>query len=615
LISKDYPLKNVLLIVTLSAALSACASRQPNSTSKTDAAEGAPIASASTSAAPEKMPQRQRISRRSRAASSETQSDDPLPTLELTNELLYKLLSAEFASQRGQWQSAYLSTMTLAQQTRDPRLARRATEIAIGAKRSEEALNAVRLWRTLAPNSDEASQYYLSFIILGDNLAEAKPILEQRLREAQPQTRGLMTFQIQRMLARAKNKAAAFTLLEDLVNPYLSLPEAHLALAQGAFVNGDKSRAEQEARLALKVKPDSELAILTLAQVVAESNDAGRVLADFLKRYPKAREVRMAYARMLVDQKQYDRARGEFQILLKEQPEDLTALFALGILSTQMNDAAGAEKYLTTYLRVLAAQPDEERDPTQALLILAQIAEDRKDTEAALKWLAEVEPGEGYLGAQLKRAQLLAKRGDLDAARKSLQQISTTTEREQVQVIVAEGQMLRDANQAKMAMDVLSAGLKRFPDNTDLLYDYAMHAEKNNQLDIMETSLRKVIRLAPDSQHAYNALGYSLAERNVRLPEAYALVEKALQLAPDDPFIMDSMGWVQFRMGRLKEAEALLRRAHELRPDAEIAVHLGEVLWVKGQKEDARKFWRDAQKKDPQNDTLKSTLARFNLSL
>jgi Flp pilus assembly protein TadD len=555
------------------------------------------------------------VSRRSRIAAGETQSSDPLPTLELSNELLYKLLSAEIAAQRGQWQTAYISTLTLAQQTRDPRLARRATEIAIGAKRSEEALNAVRLWRSLAPNSDEAAQYYLSFIILGDNLAEAKPILEQRLKEAQPQTRGLMTFQIQRMLARAKNKAAAFLLLEELLKPYLSLPEAHLAIAQGAFANGDKARAEQEARLALKLKPDSELAILTLAQVVSEKNDAGKVLTDFLKRNPKAHEVRLAYARMLVDQKQYGKALPEFQLLLKDKPEDLTALFALGVLSTQTNDATSAEKYLTSYLRVLAAQPDEDRDPTQALLILAQLAEERKDTEGALKWLSQIEPGEGYLSARIKRAQLLAKRGELDAARKALQEISTSTEREQVQVVIAEGQMLRDANQPKAAMEALGAALKRFPDNTDLLYDYAMHAEKNNQIDIMETTLRKVIRLAPDNQHAYNALGYSFAERNIRLPEAYALVEKALQLAPDDPFIMDSMGWVHFRMGRLKEAEAMLRRAYTLKPDAEIAVHLGEVLWVKGQKEDARKFWLDAQKADPQNDSLRSTLARFNQSL
>jgi predicted Zn-dependent protease len=562
----------------------------------------------------EKLPQRQKVSRRGVARSSEAQ-EDTLPQLELTEELLFKLLAAEFAHQRGDWQSAYMATLTLAQQTRDPRLARRATEIALGAKRSEEALNAVRLWRSLSPNSDEAAQYYLSFVILGDDLAEAKPILEQRLKEAAPQTRSLMIFQMQRLLSRAKDKTAAFSMLEDLLKPYMALPEAHLALAQGAFANGDTARAQREAQAALKTKPDSELAILTLAQVTPEKTDASKVLADFLKRYPKSRDVRMAHARMLVDQKQYEKARSEFQALLKDQPQDLTTLFALGILSTQVNDATAAEKYLTTYLEALSAQPDEERDPTQALLILAEIAEERKDTDAALKWLAQIEPGEGYFGAQIKRAQVYARRSDIATARKALKEINASGEREQTQLIIAEGQILREANQLKEALDVLNAGIKRFPNNTDLLYDYAMLAEKSNQLDVMETALRKIMQLAPDNQHSYNALGYSLAERNIRLDEAFTLIEKALKLAPDDPFIMDSMAWVQFRMGKLKEAEALLRRAYELRPDAEIAVHLGEVLWVKGQKEDAQKLWRDAQTKDPQNDTLKSTLARFKLSL
>jgi predicted Zn-dependent protease len=609
LISKDYPLKNALLIVTLSAALSACATWPPESLTPAGNIDSASAASE------EKSPQQQKVSRRGAARSGEAQNEDTLPAIELTEDLLFKLLAAEFAQQRGDWQSAYMAALTLAQQTRDPRLARRATEIALGAKRSDEALNAVRLWRTLSPNSDEAAQYYLSFIILGENLAEAKPILEQRLKEAAPQTRSLMLFQMQRLLSRAKDKAAAFALLEDLVKPYLALPEAHLALAQGAFANGDAARAQKEAQAALKTKPDSELAVLTLAQVTAEKTDASKVLADFLKRYPKSRDVRMAHARMLVDQKQYEKARTEFQALLKEQPQDLTTLFALGVLSTQVNDSTAAEKYLTAYLDALSAQPDEERDPTQALLILAEIAEERKDSEAALKWLGQIEPGEGYLGAQIKRAQVVARRGDVPGARKLLKEIRANGEREQTQLIVAEGQILRDANQVNEALDVLNAAIKRFPNNTDLLYDYAMLAEKSNQLQVMETALRKIMQLAPDNQHAYNALGYSLAERNIRLDEAFVLIEKALKLTPDDPFIMDSMGWVQFRLGRLKEAEALLRRAYELRPDAEIAVHLGEVLWVKGQKDDAQKFWRDAQTKDPQNDTLKSTLARFKLSL
>jgi Flp pilus assembly protein TadD len=164
-------------------------------------------------------------------------------------------------------------------------------------------------------------------------------------------------------------------------------------------------------------------------------------------------------------------------------------------------------------------------------------------------------------------------------------------------------------------MKVLQSGITQFPENTDLLYDYAMDAEKNNQLDICETSLRKIIALAPENQQAYNALGYTFAERNVHLDEALRLIETALKLSPDDPFIIDSMGWVQFRLGKLKEAEDYLRRAYAMRQDPEIAVHLGEVLWFKGQKADAHKVWRDAISKDPDNDSLKSTLARLHVSL
>ena len=165
------------------------------------------------------------------------------------------------------------------------------------------------------------------------------------------------------------------------------------------------------------------------------------------------------------------------------------------------------------------------------------------------------------------------------------------------------------------AYTVLENALVRFPDNPELLYDYALLAERLDKLDQMEASLRRVMQIAPDNQHAYNALGYSLAERNIRLPEALSLIERALQMAPGDPFIMDSMGWVQFRMGNLPAAEDALRRAYAVRPDPEIAVHLGEVLWQKGDKDAAQALWREAQAKDPKNDALKSTLARLNVSL
>jgi Flp pilus assembly protein TadD len=604
-------LKTALAIVTLSALLSACAGGLRQSSPTAAGTADVIHVAAEQPAAGFAMP------RNLRGRARAPENDDALPAVDLTEELMFKYLMAEFADQRGNWQAAYVNMLAIAQQTRDPRVARRAAEIALNAKQTSEALAAIRLWRDMAPQSEEAAQYYLSFIMLSDNLAEAFPILQQRLKEARPPVRGTLILQIQRMLARAKNKAAAFTLLEELVAPYHSMMESRLALAQAAFIQGNNTRAMQEARTALMANPGSELAALTLAQVMPNKDEAAKALSGFLAANPKSREVRLAYARMLVEQKQYEQAQREFKILLKEQPKDLTVLYALGLLGTQSKDLKEAENYLTTYLDVLAANPDENRDPTQALLILAQLAEDRGDTKAALEWLNQVEPEmrQAHLGAQVKRAQLLAKEGDVAAARKLLKDLKADGEDEQIQLLMAEAQILRNANQPQEAILVLENGLKRFPNNVDLLYDYAMLAEKSNKLDVMESALRKVIELAPNNQHAYNALGYSLAERNLRLQEAFVLIEKALQLAPEDPFILDSMGWVQFRLGRIKEAESLLRRAYELRPDPEIAVHLGEVLWVKGQQEDAKKLWRDANTKDPKNDTLKSTLGRLQVHL
>jgi len=601
-------LKNVLAIVSLALLLAGCAGMTSQAAAPARE-ETAPPAMAEAGA-----PVPAAAAAESKSDSAES-GDASLPSVKLTEELMYKLLASEIAYQRGQWQSAYVTILSVAQQTRDPRLARRAAEIALSAKQSGEALAAVRLWRELAPQSEEALQYLLGFIMLGDRIDEARPILEKRLKEARPTTRGLMMFQMQRLLSRAKDKAAAFSMLETVLAPYRDTQEAHLALAQAAAHNGDNVRARAEARAALAIKPDSELAALTLAQVSPDKNEAMQALKEFLATQPKARDARIAYARMLVEQKEYGKARSEFEIVLKSRPEDLSSLYALGILSKEANDAKAAEKYLTTYLDVLARRPDEERDPTAAYFVLAQIAEDRKDIDGALKWLAQIESGESWLGAQLKRAQIIAKRGDLAAARALLNELKPDSERDQVQIIIAEAQLLREAARHGEAMSLLEEGLRRHPDNTDLLYDYAMAAEKANQLEAMETALRKVIALAPGNQHAYNALGYSFAERNIRLAEALALIETALKLAPDDPFIMDSMGWVMFRLGKLKEAEELLRRAYELRPDPEIATHLGEVLWVKGQKEAAQKLWRDASEKDPQNDTLKSTLARLHVSL
>ncbi|KAF3998554.1 tetratricopeptide repeat protein [Glaciimonas immobilis] len=597
-------MKKALAIVTLSTLLSACAGLAP--TNSTGNPKDTPNGQNATNA---------QKSDEEKVAEEQKKADEHLPLVTLTSEILFKEISSEIAFQRGNWQAGYATLMSVAQQTRDPRPARRAAEMALSAKQGGDALVAIRLWRELAPQSEEATQYFLGFILLSNNLAEAQPVLEQRIANATPPTRGLIIFQTQRLLSRAQDKTAAMRMLETLVAPYQTMPEAHLALAQAAFSNGDSARATEEARLGLQLKPDSELAILTVAQVAPDKLIATKALTDFLAAHPKAREVRIAYARILVEQKEYDPARSQFEILLKTDKDDLTTLLALGLLNAQIGDKTVAEKYLMQYVEKLAAHPDENRDNTQALQILAQLSAERNDIDGALKWLAQVGPGEGYLDTQFRRALLIAKRGDVDGARQVLAHIETNGEGEEVQVTQLDAQLLREANRNSEALRVLAAALKRYPKNTDLLYDYAMVAEKLNNVTLMETALRKLIALAPNSQDAYNALGFSLADRNVRLPEAFELIKKALSLAPQNPFILDSMGWVEFRMGNLTDAETHLQAAYTALPDAEIGVHLGEVLWAAGRKDAAQKVWREVQTKDPKNTSLTSTLARLRAHL
>jgi Flp pilus assembly protein TadD len=413
------------------------------------------------------------------------------------------------------------------------------------------------------------------------------------------------------------DRKRATALLRELLGPYRGSLDAQLTLAQTAMVSGERAIALSEARGALEKHPASEVAALTLAQIIEDKKEAAAMLARFLQQNPAAREVRLAYARMLFEQNRGADARAEFETLLAQNPKDLTTLYALGLLSVQTGELAAAEKYLSGYIAALNGLRDRERDSSQALLVLAQIADERKDSAAALKWLEMVEPTSesNYVSASLKRAQLLAASGRFDEARAILQEAEVDGDDERTRLIVGEAQLLRDAGRLDDAMKVIADALVSRQDSVDLLYEHAMLAEKAGQLELMERELRRIIQIAPENQHAYNALGYALADRNVRLEEAYQLIRKASELAPQDPFIMDSLGWIEFRLGRHAQAEQTLRRAFDIKADTEIAAHLGEVLWVQGREDEARQLWRDANTKDPKNTTLKDTLQRLQIKL
>ena len=551
------------------------------------------------------------------ASAEQSVTADSLPNIAITEELIHKYLSAELAFQRGEKFSGYSTMMSLARTLRDPRLARRALEFAVSGSLGAEALKAARLWREIAPQSDEAAQALVGLLISSGRIDDAKAAMAQQLASSTPATRATTIALLQRQLARMQDRARANAMLRELLEPYADVLEARLTLAQAAMVAGDRSTALSEARTALAKHPGSELAALVLSQIIEDRTEATQSLATFLQKNPKAREVRLAYARALIEQSKIVEAKAQFAQLLTHYPEDRTTLYALGLMAAQAGEMREAERYLSKYIETLNDEPDRERDSTQALMVLAQIAEDKNDTATALKWLEKIEPDNqgSYITAILRRAMLVAKSKDPETARALLQQAEARNDDERAKLIVGEAQLLRDAGRLDDALRLVADALEIYKNNIDLLYEHAMLAERAKQFDLMERELRQLIKLAPDNQHAYNALGYSFADRNLRLQEALDLISKANQLAPDDPYILDSLGWVEFRLGRLDQALKTLQRAYGIKADAEIAAHLGEVLWKLGRHDEAKKLWRSANEKDPKNETLKSTLQRLQIKL
>jgi tetratricopeptide (TPR) repeat protein len=549
------------------------------------------------------------------------------PDLELTGALLYQLMAAELALQRGEAGSAFATYLSVARQTRDARIARRAAEIAVAGRAGPQALEATALWRELDPESREARQAHALLLLGAGQFAEAEPLFAAMLRESEQPAATLA--QVQRALSRAEDRAAAFALLERLAAPLLKQPaiaaEVQLTLAAGAYQAGLADRAMQASRAALELRPDDPRVVLTAAQLLArpqgKDDAAGRaqalaLLAESLRRQPAATDIRMTYARLLLADGQRAAAATEFELLLQQNAANLDALFALGVLSLDERPPRDrARGYFERYLKAVEAAPVATHDPDPAYLNLARIAEDERRFDEALQWLARIDDGGQFFTARLRQAVVLAKMQRLDEARRLLAETTAADDDQQRQLAIAEGQVLREVRRYEESYRVLAAALERAPDDTALLYDAAMAAERIDRIDEMETLLRRLIRLKPDEPHAYNALGYTLADRNLRLQEAYELIDKALKLAPDDAHIIDSLGWVYFRMGNLAKARELLERAYALRPEADIGAHLGEVLWALGEHDAARGIWRQVRADEPDNETLSATLARLQVRL
>jgi tetratricopeptide (TPR) repeat protein len=529
-----------------------------------------------------------------------------LPDVELSSDLLYQILLTEIASQRGQMGVAVDGALDLARKTRDPRLAMRAAHLAIESGQMDKAIEALRIWQQIDPESQAASRLLSSALLRNGMIDESRSEFEKVLKAEDGHT-GETFIQIYQMLAVYPDRAAALRLMRDLAAPYQNVPEAHWAVARLAQAADDQQLALSEARQARELRPDWDVAVSLEALLLQKSapQQGMEVLKHYLSDHPDAHEIRLQYARALLEQKQYLQARDEFRRLADENPDNPDLAYAIALISLQLNDLQSAE----SELKLALDKGKKDQDTVQ--YYLGQLSEAKKNDAEAIAHYREVKGGEFLPAAQIRLAYLLSQGGQLDEARRILSRVVVTNDQQRAQIAMIEAQLLREAKDYDEAYRVLKSAADKMPDNPDLLYGTAMMADKVGKPEVFEKMMRQVIKLSPDYAQAYNALGYSMLERNERIPEALGLVEKALQLAPDDASIMDSVGWGYYRSGKLDDSVKMLQRAYSGNPDPEIAAHLGEVLWVRGDREAARKIWQDSLKANPGNEPLQAVIKKF----
>lgn len=527
------------------------------------------------------------------------------PRTELTEEVLYKFLLAEIAGQRGKLEISVETYLELARSIPDPRLAERATQIAVFAKKDTEALEAAKLWTKYAPEDLDARQALAAMHIRHGQSEEALHELEYVMSSNKgDSTQKLRT--IAGFLSREEDRVTALEVMERLVSQREGDADALFAYALLAVRAERYDRARQAMERVIELIPDDNQAILAYLSVLQKQGDADSALKWLekrLKQQPQQPELRMVYARLLAEEKRFDEARVQFKLLEKAQPDNPDVQYALGWLGIQTNDLAESNAHFTALI-------ESGRRVDEASYYLGHIAESKHDYDNALKRYRAIASGELHFDAQIRIALVLVQQDKAEEAMRHLRSVETRDSEQARRLVLAQAEILTAQGQYTEAMRVYDQALKTEHD-TDLLYSRAMLAEKMGKLNLLESDLRRILDREPDNAQALNALGYTLADRTDRYQEAYSLIKRALKLRPDDFYILDSMGWVLYRLGKLEQALEYLRRAKLLRDDPEIAAHLGEVLWVKGDKQEAKNVWEDALKNNPDDKKLREVIDRL----
>jgi tetratricopeptide (TPR) repeat protein len=576
-------------LVLVSLLLVACAQPPKKDVPAKPEALAHPVAPQPEAVQPEALPEPQ------------TQVREPLSA-----NLLYEVLLGEIAGQRGAMDVSASSYLDAARRSNDPRVAERALKIGVFGKQQDLALQAARRWVELAPDNLEARQALAALALRTDQQREALEQFEYLLEHGKEEQGGPY-HSLLVLLAREPDKQRALEMMNQLTARKPGDPDVHFAYARLAVHSEDWPLADKQVEEALGLRPDWTEALILQAQIGLKQDQgalASRRLQEALQRKPDNVELRMAYARMLVDLEQFDPARAEYARLLEQRPDDGQIVYSLALLALEAGQLEDAEDLFERLVEL-------DFQTQQAYYYLGAIAEDQKDHKRAIDWYRKIDGGEHWIEVQIRVARLEALEGDVDEARERLRDMRVAHPEQAQRLFLVEGEILAQIDRDEDAYRLYSSYLESQPEDMDVLYARALVAERLDRLQQAEDDFRAVLKQDPDNARTLNALGYTLADRTERYEEALVLIEKALALTPDDPAVIDSMGWVLFRLGRLAEARDYLQRAYDLSGDGEIAAHLGEVLWMMGDTKAARALWEEARESEPENSVLQDTLRRF----
>jgi tetratricopeptide (TPR) repeat protein len=527
------------------------------------------------------------------------------PKIELTEDILFKILLAEIAGQRGKIDVAVENYLDLAKTTRDPAVVERATRIAIYARNNDAAYEAAMLWLELDPESPDAHQVLTVMTIRKGDIDQALQHLEIILQGSKGKFDQKL-WMIANFLGREEDQIAVMQLMERLMANHMGDADAMFAFANVSARMGNIDRAQDLLEQVLEIEPENNTAALTYIALLQKSGNASKAL-EWIENAIKDRtddfNLRIVYARLLTEAKRFDDARRQFEILDVKTPDNVDVLYALGLLYLQINKLDEAEQYFSQLSRLKKRVFDSN-------YYLGRIAEERDELDKASDLYQGVHGGENYFDARIRLSLILAKQGDIEKALGNIRAIQVAKGTNRLILIQAEGEILTEEKRYQEAMDVFNKAIEE-ETHPDLLYSRAMLAEKMGRMDVLETDLKAILDEDSENATALNALGYTLADRTSRFDEAYAYIKRAYEISPNDFYILDSMGWVLYRLGRLDEAVDFLQKALALRNDPEIAAHLGEVFWVMGNRQAAKEIWETALEGTPTDDRLLEVIKRF----